>query len=450
MLVSFSAANFRTFSTEQLFSLTASKQLGVAQAAHVVPLAECGGGVLRTGVIYGANAAGRSSLHKALAFMKEAVLMARRGPGTGRTPFGDDGMSTLPSTFDLQFLQGGKLYRYGFSIDNERIAEEWLAQTVSNQERPIYQRRTLHSGQVEISAPGLNMASPKLAALLAAGVPPAQSLLASACRQLTASELGETLSDVIEWFAIGLSLLTPDSTPGMLGQSLAKDPQFREFAGSFLRSCGTGIDGIQVQEETLTREELCATLPSSLITYLLQQRGPYQASIPLPDDAELLVERTAGKLSFRRLSIQTTYSRPGGQTVLDLSEESCETRRLLALVPALYQCSKGAAVFCIDEIDRGLQPRLVHKVIEYFLATSAAHPSQIIATTHDTQLVTRELLRRDEIWFMDQDSRGASHLYSLLDCKINPGLSRGQGRYGAPFSGGLELLESQPETADCP
>jgi len=450
MLVSFSVANFRSFSTEQLFSLTASTQLAEGHAAHVVPIGECGG-VLRTGVIYGANAAGRSSLHKALAFVKDTALLTRKGPGTGRTPFGQNGMRSLPSTFDLQFLQSGKLYRYGFSVDSERVAEEWLAQTVSNQERPIYHRRTLSNGRVEISAPGL-MDSPKLAALVSAGVLPAESLLASACRQLKASELGEALSDVIEWFAIGLSLLTPESTPGMLGQSLANDARFREFAGDFLRSCGTGIDGIQVQREALSREELYATLPSSLITYLLSQRGPYQASIPLPDDAELLVESTASGLSFHRLAIQTTHSNPGGDvTVLALSDEPGETRRLLALVPALYQCSKGAAVFCIDEIDRDLPPLLVQKVIEYFLATSSQHPCQIIATTHDTQLLTRELLRCDEIWFMEKDSRGASHLYSLMDCKIHPGLARGylQGRYTAPPFTAEQLL-GPPETVNCP
>jgi AAA15 family ATPase/GTPase len=78
MLVSFSVANFRSFSTEQLLSLAASKQLGEQHAAHVVPIGAGDGGVLRTGVIYGANASGRSSLHKALSFVKDVALLPRR------------------------------------------------------------------------------------------------------------------------------------------------------------------------------------------------------------------------------------------------------------------------------------------------------------------------------------------------------------------------------------
>jgi hypothetical protein len=455
MLVSFSVANFRSFSTEQLFSLAASKQLGDQHAGHVMPVGECGEGVLRTGVIYGANASGRSSLHKALGFVKDLALLPRKET-TGRTPFRLGDMSSLPSTFDLQFMAGGKLYRYGFSVDDERVVEEWLAQTSGCQERPVYQRHTHSGGRVEISAPGLKNISPALTSLVEAGVPAAQSFLASACSQLTAPELGEALSEVIEWLAVGLNLLTPDSTPGMLGQSLASDADFRAFTGSFLRSCATGIDAIQVQKRALSREEVSALLPQSLITYLVGQSGPYQASIPLPDDTELLVERTATGLFFNRLAIQTTHRHPGGgETVLALSEESDDTRRLLALVPALYQCSLGAAVFCIDEIDRGLHPMLLQKVIEYFLTTSAGNPCQIIATTHDTHLLTRELLRRDEIWFVEKDSRGASHLYSLTDFKIDPGLAHSgylQGRFGAvPFLGDIDhLIETRPETVDCP
>jgi hypothetical protein len=455
MLVSFSVANFRSFSTEQLFSLASSKQLG-DHASHVMPLPSSDAGVLRTGVIYGAHGSGRSNLHKALGFVKDVALLPCKGAGTGRTPFRSGDMSTLPSTFDLQFLAGGKLYRYGFCVDDRNIVEEWLAQTTGNQEKPIYQRTTHSDGRVEISAPGLKSGSPRLAALVDAGAPPAQSFLAGARALLAPEELGEALSEVIEWLDTGLTLLTPDSTAGMLGQVLATDPEFRDFASGFLRSCGTGIDGIQVIRQSLSPEQVNALLPRSVLTFLLGQNGPYQASIPLPDDAELLVERTASAVAFHRLAIQTTHKHPGqGETVLELSEESYDTRRLLALVPALYQMSKGAAVFCIDEIDRGLHPMLVHKVIEYFLTTSAAHPCQIIATTHDTHLLTRELLRRDAIWFVEKDSRGASHLYSLMDFKIHPGLARTgylQGRFGAvPFLGDIDhLIESQPETVDCP
>jgi hypothetical protein len=451
MLVSFSVANFRSFSTEQLFSLTASRQLGGLHAGHVAPLPGSDEGVLRTGVVYGANGAGRSNLHKALGFVKDFALLRGKDTTTGRTPFLLGDMSALPSTFDLQFLVRGRLYRYSFTLDDQRIIEEWLTQTAGRQERPVYQRCTHSDGRVEITAPGLKDASERLAALIDAGCPASQSFLANAREQLTPEELGEALGEVIEWLDVGLTLLTPDSTPGLLGQTLASDEEFRTFAGDFLRSCATGIDGIQVRQQPLTLDEVSALLPRSLVTYLLRQPGPYQASVPLPDGDELLVMRSVDAVAFRRLGIQTTHSHPTeGVKVLELAQESDDTRRLLALVPALYQMSRGPAVFCIDEFDRGLHPMLVQKVLEYFLATCTAHPCQIIATTSDTHILNRELLRRDEIWFVEKDSGGASHLYSLVDFKVQPGLSERsgylQGRFGnMPFLGNIDHLIEAPQ-----
>jgi AAA15 family ATPase/GTPase len=105
----------------------------------------------------------------------------------------------------------------------------------------------------------------------------------------------------------------------------------------------------------------------------------------------------------------------------------------------------------VDEIDRSLHPLLARKFIEYFLAGSAGHQSQLILTTHDTNLLDLELFRRDEIWFTEKNGAGASHLYSLAQFKVRTDLKVDSGylhgRFGAiPFLGGLDRLFPQPPT----
>jgi AAA15 family ATPase/GTPase len=123
-------------------------------------------------------------------------------------------------------------------------------------------------------------------------------------------------------------------------------------------------------------------------------------------------------------------------------------------MPALYQMRRGHAVFFIDEIDRSMHPMLVHKFIEYFL-TCTAGACQIILTTHETHLLTLEMLRRDEMWFAEKDPAGATNLYSLADFNVRGALRLRngylEGRFGAvPFLGDIaRLIDSRSGPAVC-
>jgi len=100
-------------------------------------------------------------------------------------------------------------------------------------------------------------------------------------------------------------------------------------------------------------------------------------------------------------------------------------------------------VYFIDEIDRSLHPMLAWKFLEFFLKSDAQH--QIIVTTHESNLLDLNLLRRDEIWFAEKGTNGATHLYSLSDFKPRKDLDIRkhylQGRFSAiPFLGNFEHL----------
>ena len=99
----------------------------------------------------------------------------------------------------------------------------------------------------------------------------------------------------------------------------------------------------------------------------------------------------------------------------------------------------------IDELDRSLHPLLSHALLRFFVESCPGACQQTIVTTHETHLLDLDLLRRDEIWFVEKDDRQQSHLYSLTSMRVRKDLriekSYLQGRFGAvPFVGGMDKL----------
>jgi AAA15 family ATPase/GTPase len=138
-------------------------------------------------------------------------------------------------------------------------------------------------------------------------------------------------------------------------------------------------------------------------------------------------------------------SEDGNLVDFSMEEESEGTQRLIHLVPSLFILKQDSEIVVfLDELDRRLHPLLSR----YFVETAIncrAKGNQLVFTTHDTNLLDLDLLRRDEIWFIEKDSQGASSCYSLAEFKIRPDLKIEKGylnaRFGAiPFLGDIQNL----------
>lgn len=450
MIVSFSVSNFRSFSSEETLSLVASNRVADRHEDHAIPIPDSKEKVLRTAVLYGANGAGKSNVLAALRFLESTALESRpRKKGTGRDAFRFGDFASSASSFDLQFVAANKLFRFGLKLDDERILEEWLYQVTGNKQRTIYQRVTGADGAVVIDAGGLKTAGPKIQALATVGGPQNQSFLATVNATLEREDFGEDLDQVSSWFKTDLSLVSPRAYYPRLGHYLDRDADFQTFAGSFLKASSTGIERLEVARKELTRDELSGLLPASLFSKLLKDLETEKAGIlSLGDGKELIIERK-GEEHFYEISIQAAHEH-GAVVKLDLKDESDGTRRLLHLLPALYHLQTGGAVYFIDEIDRSLHPILVKEFLQFFLKSCNGRYRQLIVTTHESNLLDLDLLRRDEIWFVEKDESGSSRLYSLLDFKVRNDLEIRkhylQGRFGAvPFLGNLDQLTGQLE-----
>ena len=141
-------------------------------------------------------------------------------------------------------------------------------------------------------------------------------------------------------------------------------------------------------------------------------------------------------------SIELAHRAHDDQVIfLDLDRESAGTRRLLVLLGNVFQALDTGTLFLVDELDASLHTQACEAVLAMFSSPSTnPNRAQMVATTHDTNLLRSRLLRRDQVWFTEKDTEGATHLYPLTDIRTRKGdnIAKGylQGRYGAiPFAG---------------
>jgi len=127
VLINFSVENFRSFGAEQTLNLIASGKLQ-GHDDHQIPIGETGKSVLRTGVVYGANAAGKSNLVRAILFAQGMILgtVQMRQIVLNQFRFRKE---KKPSSFEFRFLVHGQIYVYGFSLGQKGVVEEWLVAT---------------------------------------------------------------------------------------------------------------------------------------------------------------------------------------------------------------------------------------------------------------------------------------------------------------------------------
>ena len=135
----------------------------------------------------------------------------------------------------------------------------------------------------------------------------------------------------------------------------------------------------------------------------------------------------------------------GEDVVFELGEESDGSIRLLDFIPMLIDLKQNEVDYLIDEIDRSMHPMLSQKILEcYFSGLDAGHDTQLIFSTHECNLLNLDLIRADEVWFVEKSKDGASHLTSLAEYKPREDVRKGylQGRYGAiPFFAPIQFLK---------
>ena len=162
----------------------------------------------------------------------------------------------------------------------------------------------------------------------------------------------------------------------------------------------------------------------------------------------------AGEARLKMGAVSAKASHQGenrdGQTasyLLELSDESDGTRKLMALAPAVESALQTGGILFVDELERELHPMLMNYIIAKFQSsTSNPNGAQIVFTTHNTELMNLELLRKDQLYFADKrDKDGTSELYSISEfsTRTTENIRKGYlvGKYGATPDIEIEEVE---------
>ena len=430
MLIEFTFKNYRSYRDSHTFSMVASADKDLPN--NTIEAAALGKIRLnRSVVIYGANAAGKSNLIEAMDFVAKFVrTSAERDRSIPVKGFlFDEETRDEPSEFEVTFLHEGVRYEYGFVVDRERVHEEWLIAYPKGSAQVWFERSAdsdLLDGKWHF---GRQLKGEK-SRLVPLTRPNALFL------SVSAQFNHEQLKPIYDWFVNKLQVMNLGDTPEFLEHIAASylhdKPNVQNEVSNLLRHADLGIAKFSIEETKQTREATSGGLDL-----------PNAASEKMSQLLEALANLTVGdEVSQRSVRMYHQTDGPGNNgTPLSFNEESLGTRRLFGLAPLVLNRLKKGGVLVLDELDSSLHPLLVRELVQKF-HDPKTNPgnAQLIFNTHDTTLLDQTLFRRDQIWFAEKGSNGATHLYSLLEYKPrkSEALSKGylQGRYGAvPFLG---------------
>jgi hypothetical protein len=418
MLLRFRVANHLSLRDEQELSLIAGSQKDQGTGSATFPLDNVPGlkghRALPAAVIYGANASGKSNVVAALRYMREAVLRSQRAwapdSGVRHEPFLlNADHANRPSLFEVDMVIDGVRYQYGFETHGNVFKAEWLYAYPQGKAARLFERKY----QKFIFGKNLKGEKATISKLTREN-----SLFLSA-----ATQNGDPfLKKISRYFSDIDGIEGIDISAGHVNQYFNEFGKIDPRILAFLSNIDAGITDYVMDEIRLTEEQ--------------------KEELYAPFKAEYRPEVPEKFLDLRLVHAGAdSVTRP-----LPLDSESSGTRRLLVLLYLIFQSLDEGTPFVLDEIDSSFHTLAVEHIISLF-ASKETNPygAQLVATTHDTNLLRSVYLRRDEIWFTEKDKTGATDLYPLTDYspRRSENLEKGYllGRYGAiPFAGPIPRL----------
>lgn len=426
MLIEFSVGNYRSFKEPVTFSMVAANLVAKSKELdeNNVAVIDKNLKLLKSAAVYGANASGKSNLAQALSFMKWLMVNSSRETQStdsiGVEPFRlNVHAEKEPSYFEIVFLLEGRQYRYGFEATPTRIVSEWLFYIPTLRETRLFERQDNNiRASKKYEAEGIQKRTRDNALFLSVSaqfnVDIAENILGWVTEKLN---IISGLHDQ-EYFNYTLNCLIEDENRSEIIQLVKK--------------LDLGIDDVRVKQRaiTISPEMLPADVPESIKRALLENGEGMEASI------EIIHQK------FRENGIYDSAE----VFSLDI-HESEGTRKLFSLAGLLIRAIKKGGILVIDEFDARLHPLISLAIVELF-NSSETNPNfaQLVFMTHDTNLLSHKLFRRDQIWFTEKDKYGATDLYSLAEYKnVRNDASFDnnyiKGKYGAiPFVGDLKSL----------
>jgi len=374
--------------------------------------------VLKFSSVYGANASGKTNLVCAIDAGKRIVLKTLE-----ELDFGEDYCRSkkkneeMPTLFEYEFTIGERCYAYGFTVNlsKKRVLSEWLYEIGEKAEHIIYERLTENDRYYfdkEVFAEEENQKQFEYFMKDANRIPTSLLLYEIKRRKLKEQDF-EIFSQIFNWFKYNLVVVYPYMEIGssflQFGENDAKLEDILDYLDTGITKYSRRRIGESAFKEYFPNDKIA----ENFLKKYERDSQAYSKGILNLDYTLFQIERDdRGDRNIYELMFQ----HGGDESSYKFGEESDGTKRLIELLDVLF--NDKDKVFVVDELDRSLHPQMTIKFVETFLKFSVGKNIQLIITTHESNLMDLNILRRDEIWFAERGQDNCTELYSLEKFKI--------------------------------
>lgn len=411
MLVNFKVSNWKSFKEPVSLSMIASREK--QHSNHIQYLPEYKMNILPISAVFGANAAGKSNLVKAIEFARNQIIslnfndFEKQKIDQFRL---DSACLKEDSSFDFLFTINDVLFHYFFSLKNNGVVSyELLERARGKKLKTVFERFVDGTINFEDSIPE------KTRTVINSVMP--QKLILSYIAILRNEDLNE-LKEIYSWFRFNLVILTPASRLMRFTQRFMPTDKL----STVLHKLDTSITKIDF--EPITLREISNIFPERELDQVSTELNSDIENLLLtgPNDEFYKFEMLKGVLKCSKM-ISYHKDSKGKLVPFKIAENSDGTRRCLHLFPAFNALVSPTSNCCyvIDELDRSLHTNLVKQLLASFLETRCQDSrSQLILTCHDIEQMDQNVLRRDEIWIAERDEKSqATNLASLNEFRLD-------------------------------
>ena len=452
MLIRFSFKNFKSIGEESVVLEMVSSSKIRALPNHICA-SSIDAKILRNAVIYGGNAAGKSSIIIALSFLRTCVV-------NGFLPQGcindfcrcESGFKDSESSFDIQFEVNGTVFDYGFDcvLSKLQITSEWLYKLGVTPQLIFFRNAegiTIGDEYLDLREDNdkMRLQVYREDFLQAQKTSLGSHLFLHAMVNGKSYEASSPLAVfplAWSWFVDNIEIIGA-GLPTNSTEFYADDKNL-EAVAQVLASFDTGIANLE--KKAVSIDELDKYVPIEVLAMI---KDALRANMPQSETGKLLLTVRNDKVF---LGIEREGTNEPQATILTVKhngsiydfgfeDESDGTRRLFDFMDLLFT-KHTDKVFIVDELDRSFHPMLTQQLIELFNRIHAHDDCQLIFTTHENDIMSYEYFRRDEIWFVDRDESGYSKLFPLDDFASDG--ARSDARLGKKYMegryGGIPVL----------
>jgi uncharacterized protein len=428
MLVEFSVGNFRSFKERQTLSMAAS-HTGEASEYSCLTGFSAAPSLALGASIHGANASGKSNLIQAMSFCESFIIESSKDKQKGEkiedvTPFlFSEKTQKQPSEFEIVFIHEDALYQYGFTVDSERVYDEWLYATPKDGERQKIQKwfvRDKSDIMKSYVSPNLKGEKEKWKSSTRDN-----ALFLSTAVQWNSEEFSKPFKWIQKCFH---TLPSIDAFASRYtAEAIKKDSHENLNKASivkFIRSFDTGISDINVVEKDFSEKDVSHNIPEFM-------------------RAEI-IKNAKGKKHY---DVYAIHEMEGGEGTypLDFDEESEGTKVLFAMAGPILDILENGYTLVVDELHNSLHPHALKHIIALFHNKNLNKKNaQLIFTGHNTSIMSS--MDSEETWLVEKRKYGESILFPLSSFNIRKGESI-EKRYLAGRYKGVPVIE---EFNECP